>query len=341
MTMKLQIELEELTRTLHELLDYLPFDVYSEFGRDAHVLRGFQTELNNALTELRKARDREYNINNKGLDLVKAYSRLKDSLRVALKFVIEVEAKRWGNLENTQKMRNLILSCLTNVRNLMKLEELPLPDDISSSPWEEYRRSLVRFYDRNDRGRLPIGLGLLMPNGQILSCAHVVSRTFQVKYDPKERPEGDIIVDFIFPMVSCPEICLELVDWCPLENSDPLDIALLKIKSPQGVRLGKNLFVEEFEPWEDRFRMYGFPEGNPGGAWTKGQILDIQGDGLLQIEDTGNFGYRVQGGFSGSPVWSVTFRGIVGILVATDPNLDNRTGFAIPVKKLRRYANFV
>jgi hypothetical protein len=335
MSKKLQKEVKELRGTLNELLGQLPEGAYSEFGRDANVLQNFITQLERALRQLQGALDAEYVILKKNLKLVDAYSSLKDSLRDTINFVKRVETRGSGNEQNTETMRNHIMACLGKIRTWMELEKISLPDDTLSTPWEEYKRSLICFYDKKKE---PVGVGLLVSNRQVLSCAHVVSRALNVIFSPKTIPDGEISVGFLFPARDHRQFSLRLVVWGPAEDHR-LDFALLEIKSQHRMTPRNLRFIEADDLWRDQFRIYGFPEGRPAGGWAKGRILDIQLDGLLQVEDTEHIGYCVQPGFSGSPVWDEKHNGIVAIVVAADPDTQTRTGYALPVRKLAKRCN--
>jgi hypothetical protein len=336
MSKKLQKQVEELRRTLNELLGYLPEEAYSEFGRDTNVLQIFITQLESALRRLRGALDPEYFIPQKKLKVVEAYSSLKDLLRNAIDFVKRVERQGSGNEQNTETMRIHITACLGKLRAFMELEKIPSPEDTVSSPLDEYRRSLISFYDKNKE---PVGVGVLMPNRHVLSCAHVVSRALNVDFSAKTKPEGDVSAGLIFPVRARRKFCLKLLNWGPSEDHR-LDFALLEIKSPRGITPRNIRFLEADDLWSDPFRMYGFPAGRPAGGWATGRVLDVQLDGLLQLEDTKNSGYCVQPGFSGSPVWDEKHNGIVGIVVAADPDAQTRTGYALTVRELAKRCSF-
>ncbi|MER5617290.1 hypothetical protein [Streptomyces sp. NPDC002215] len=60
-------------------------------------------------------------------------------------------------------------------------------------------------------------------------------------------------------------------------------------------------------------RVFGFPVGRPDGVWHSGVLRGRQGNGWVQI-DPRSGGYRVSGGFSGSPVWDERLGGVVGMV---------------------------
>jgi KaiC/GvpD/RAD55 family RecA-like ATPase len=80
--------------------------------------------------------------------------------------------------------------------------------------------------------------------------------------------------------------------------------------------------------------LFGFPRGNEGGTWASGTLLDRQAAGWVQIEDVKETGYRVQPGFSGTPVWDDDLEGVVGMVVAAEARAEIKAAFTIPTDVL-------
>ena len=52
------------------------------------------------------------------------------------------------------------------------------------------------------------------------------------------------------------------------------------------------------------------------------------------MEGTGQQGYRVEGGFSGAPIWDNEEKAVVGMAVAEDTNEQRRVAFFLPTQAL-------
>ena len=181
--------------------------------------------------------------------------------------------------------------------------------------------AVVRILDATGQ---VVGAGFLVTANRILTCAHVVSNAIQ-KYD-EDIPSDDIFVEF--PLIT-PQTTQKahVVMWQPQED---IDLAGLELIAPppanaKPVRMisgvGDNL-------WGHPFRTYGFPKGYESGVWSAGAMLGPTTiNGMLQIESGHEVGYRIQPGFSGSPVWDEALSGVVGVIAAAD--IQSRAAFVI------------
>jgi hypothetical protein len=60
---------------------------------------------------------------------------------------------------------------------------------------------------------------------------------------------------------------------------------------------------------------------------------------MLQIEDTKDPGFRVQPGFSGSPVWDSTLNAVAGMVVATESQPTIKAAYIISAYSLLNILN--
>ena len=155
-------------------------------------------------------------------------------------------------------------------------------------------------------GKSVVGSGFLVSDALVVTCTHVL-----------HSMEADIensIVQFDFPFVAPREI----VSACVLSLDTAKDIAILKItqKLPKGAMPSR--IVKARNPWGHRFRAFGFPSGYDNGVWVSGEFRGLTADGLLQMEDIKETGFRVQQGFSGAPVWDEQLQAIIGMVVAAE-----------------------
>jgi len=196
-------------------------------------------------------------------------------------------------------------------------------------------RAVVRIYSK--RGGVVIGAGFLVFQRYILTCTHVVADALGVERIATEIPTDEVILDF--PGVAPRQkLRARVVFWQPVDPSkekEEEDITGLElIDSPpdeaQPARLvaGDNFSEHEFEA-------FGFPAGNHNGTWAFGVLRKRIANGRIQIEDVKQPGYRLEPGFSGTPVWDKKLEGVVGIAVSADPKRpEAKVAFIIPTDVL-------
>jgi tetratricopeptide (TPR) repeat protein len=155
-------------------------------------------------------------------------------------------------------------------------------------------------------------------------------------YTP-EKPLEEVHLDF--PNIDPGEILkARVVIWREVQedNSSPPpedgeDIAVLKLETapPVGAIPAPLLSKNNLEG--HRFAAFGFPDGHDNGVWAYGILCGRQGAGWVQIEAEKEPGFRVEPGFSGTPIWDKKLKGIVGIAVAADlERIEAKVAFMIP-----------
>jgi nucleoside phosphorylase len=180
--------------------------------------------------------------------------------------------------------------------------------------------SIVRIYGKQN---LPIGVGFLVDERHIFTCAHVIVSALGVSAD--EALSKEIRLDF--PLIATRPYFASIT----FLDSDS-DIAVLEL--PQYVEKSRPApLAYESNLWGRPFRAFGFPAGRELGVWTGGIIRGPNAQGWVQIEGK-EVGYRIQAGFSGSPVWDENTNAIVGMIVATDTDSSVRVALFIPITKI-------
>lgn len=204
-----------------------------------------------------------------------------------------------------------------------------------------------------------VGMGFLIDDRRVLTCAHVVTIALGIPDDTPELPTEKIRLDF--PLIAPGEtLTARVVFWPPVqshssdESEHEEDIAglELEIKSPLeggkgGVPLeggqGGVLLPADAQPvnlvltedlWNHEFRAFGFPDSQEDGVWASGVLRGRQTDDWVQIEDVKHTGYFIEPGFSGGPVWDEQLKGVVGMVVAADTQPGVRAAFIIPTEVL-------
>lgn len=197
--------------------------------------------------------------------------------------------------------------------------------------------AVVRIYSKE--GGFVVGAGFLVSQQYILTCAHVIAGALDVDRCSAKAPKDEIVLDF--PRVAhTKRLRARVVFWRPvdlLEEEEEEDIAGLELidlvpdeAKPQGLVLGHNSSEHEFEA-------FGFPKGEHNGVWASGILRRRTANGRIQIEDTKQSGYRLEQGFSGTPVWDRKIQGIVGIAVSADQERpEAKVAFIIPTDILTK-----
>ena len=179
---------------------------------------------------------------------------------------------------------------------------------------------------------VPLGVGFLISDKHVLTCAHVIAQVLSIPPDTPMMPTQTIRLEFPFVTLGT-ILTARVVRWYPVQfnASHALeDIAILELESitPEAVRPLRLVTADDV--WGDAFRAFGFPEGHDEGVWASGELRDSQTGGWVQIEDTKVTGHRVMEGFSGGPVWDEHLGGVVGMVVAADTLASVKVASIIP-----------
>ena len=181
-----------------------------------------------------------------------------------------------------------------------------------------YQAAFVRFY-WNGKHK---GAGILVAEGYVLTCAHVLAKTNQ-------QPDT---VDLDFPLLPHPSGKLSGTvvywDW----DKDIAGVQLLSSAPGEAQPLP---FTPSSYYTNDAFRVYGFPEKNAPGGWAEGRVIGGAGDGLVQIQGESAEGYAIEPGFSGAPIWDTTLDRVIGLARLRDKDRPlYKVGYLIPYRVL-------
>lgn len=201
-------------------------------------------------------------------------------------------------------------------------------------PSQDYGAAIARFYGKGTVA----GTGFLISEHYLLTCAHVVSQCLGLGKNAEDistTAVKDKKLEIDFPVdVSGQRQTVEVVP--ELWRVGREDIAVLKLAQPLPSRVAVITLNREFPYWNHPFAVYGFPKKRPDGRWVDGKFLGSQpGIDRVQMEGTRSEGLGIEPGFSGSPVWNQTLRGVVGMVVARDTEEAAKISFMIPYEKLK------
>lgn len=189
-------------------------------------------------------------------------------------------------------------------------------------------KSLVRFLAIDDT---IAGVGVLVSENQILTCAHVIDRVLlRDKADCARKPDWDIDISFDFPLVFAGKQCqARITRWSSVKDDD---IATLRIDEGTDLPSGISptpLVPPHNEMWDKKVRAFGFPDETDDGVWAEGVLRGPQAKGWVHIDQPNSTGFAITRGFSGGPIWDAERKGVVGIVVAADMR-GSRSSFMIP-----------
>jgi hypothetical protein len=194
-----------------------------------------------------------------------------------------------------------------------------------------------------------VGLGFVIDDWRILTCAHVVNAALNRPDNLEEKqPSPDELIHVNFPLLDSAaevELHCRVTAWRPpAQKASPGDVALLELiegfSLPEGaasamlaryqVALRKTVSIKGYI--KDRIRR---------GEWAEPRVLGLYDHGrLIQLETSEATAFKPDQGYSGSPV---IFRAkerdkerdmVIGMFDAIMPDDEARDSYAIPVNVL-------
>ncbi|MFC5887412.1 trypsin-like peptidase domain-containing protein [Kitasatospora aburaviensis] len=196
--------------------------------------------------------------------------------------------------------------------------------------------AVLRIHDGLSR---PVGAGFLVTPELALTCAHVVSAALAGQ--GVDAGVGSwVFVDL--PLLAVPSgpderavagVLAVVEHWVPPRPGGGGDVAVLRLGGALAdARPVRPVETRSEDVWDHPVRVFGFPVGRSDGVWHSGVLRNRQGGGLLQVDLTSG-GYRVSGGFSGSPVWDDRLGGVVGMVTLAEVG-DPAASYLIPTDGL-------
>ncbi|MDH6133589.1 energy-coupling factor transporter ATP-binding protein EcfA2 [Kitasatospora sp. MAA4] len=180
-----------------------------------------------------------------------------------------------------------------------------------------------------------VGVGFLVTEDLVLTCAHVVSTALGLP-GGETPPEGaQLTLDAALLAVPGQEPVpgrASVRVWGPAQPAS-VDLAVLALDAPlPGTRPIRLIKTGPQETWDHQARVFGFPQGRPGGVWHRGVLRAQQADQWVQLDLSGQ-GHRVSAGFSGTAVWDKELGGVVGLMAVAEAG-NPPVSYLIPTKVL-------
>jgi len=191
------------------------------------------------------------------------------------------------------------------------------------------------------------GVGVLVGDDRVLTCAHVVNVALgRPKHETQEPPrESRVLVELpLLDGLSGLAAECRVDVWLPPAVSRPGggDVAALVVVSGA---LNADAHPACFAPAEgnhgESVDVFGYPSDPPrkeSGGWATCTVRGAVGGGALQLDSQPGSALRPQPGYSGSPVVRRDRDGdtVVGLLVVASRNDGTRDSYAIPVSVLQQ-----
>jgi trypsin-like peptidase len=180
--------------------------------------------------------------------------------------------------------------------------------------------SIVSLADRNDQR---VGVGFLISDQHVLTCAHVVNAALGRSPRAQDRPPPDMSIVVKFPTLpgrgDLPFRRGRVVEWYAppaqprFEFGDIACVALSKARPQKAVPAVVSVPTSSRA---QRVRVFGYPSDppRPEGHWISCDLASGVGGGFLQLDGSSATGLRAQPGYSGSPVWVEEGGVVVGML---------------------------
>ena len=192
----------------------------------------------------------------------------------------------------------------------------------------------------------PVGVGVLVGERQIVTCAHVVNAALGLDPRVQAQPADTLTVDF--PLAHHPHSRSDpprnkalVVRWLPppregVAGDDFAGLVLLAERAPDGTAPAQ--LAVNSPPIGRTVHVFGYPgtPPRPDGVWVATTVRGRVGGGRLQLDSGLDSALRIQPGFSGSPVFDYTTGRVVGLLAsAAVGRSQERDSYAIGADRLR------
>ncbi len=212
------------------------------------------------------------------------------------------------------------------------------------------------------------GIGFLVNETHVVTCAHVVGGALNYSSYSQEPPQASVEIDFPgipSPSGLPPRREAKIVAWYPTGITPPDDIAVLKLSGELPPQAGSAVINATDKVQGHSVRVFGAPQyfllahtgemltdrqredaarrGQPietlsyveTGVYADGQAVDRMPPHRLHMRGfNAQAGEGVRPGYSGGPVWDLQLNCVIGMVVETNELFDNQTAYAIPAEYL-------
>lgn len=189
-----------------------------------------------------------------------------------------------------------------------------------------------------------IGMGILVGDRQVVTCAHVINMALGPSWH--ESPDaGRVRLCFPFANALCVEGGVDSARWLPpgwSTEGSPSDVAVIQLDDDVPPSVGRARLGQYAVG--GKVRAYGFRgreledggwQSHPDGQWAEGSIMGPQPGGRAQFDGLRGTGARVERGFSGAAIYDPVKLAVVGMIVESDRDSASRVAQFIDTATLR------
>ncbi len=199
---------------------------------------------------------------------------------------------------------------------------------------ENVMASIVRV--RRETDEQIVGAGFLVDANKktVITCAHVVNTAIDNPTNQR-KPLQLVIIDF--PGVAKGQMLQSrVIAFVPKQVNGSGDIAVLQVIDdlPKNVQPVKMIVSATHA--DNEFCVMGFPQAfEDEGRWAEGKLQQRLINRQMQAVGTNGFGYFVEQGFSGSPVYDKKLHAVMGMMTRIDTNTSIRAAFLTPLDVIK------
>lgn len=213
---------------------------------------------------------------------------------------------------------------------------------------DHFRTRIVLVGALIDEGSapIPVGMGVLLSDALVLTCAHVIADATGHNCFDKEPPRRGVVIWPAIERLGVQKLATGTVapsGWFPKlasrSSGRPTDIALLHIVQGQlmpGVVPPLSLSVA-VSPTGSVGRLLGLVSSSEGADLMpmQGLVGEAKGDGYFAFHRDSGSGYWIEPGCSGAPVRSVADSSLLGLVVQQEVDTTKGVAFLISSAEIR------
>ncbi|NUP20708.1 MAG: response regulator [Streptomyces sp.] len=202
---------------------------------------------------------------------------------------------------------------------------------------------------RSTASGAPIGLGFVVGDQHIVTCAHVVNTALGRDKHHRGRPQDDACVQVEFALLGdvdgAPLRVCRVVAWDPPAGpgGSGRDVAGLVVVGgdtlPVGAGPARLVDARIGLAADAQVSVFGYPsipDRKDKGAWTSCSLRGAVGGGLIQLDARAEAALRAQPGYSGAPVVATDRWGdaAVGMLAIAGKGGSAQDAYAVPLSEV-------
>jgi WD40 repeat protein/uncharacterized protein YjbI with pentapeptide repeats/3',5'-cyclic AMP phosphodiesterase CpdA len=185
-----------------------------------------------------------------------------------------------------------------------------------------------------DAAGSPVGLGVLVPGGRIVTCAHVVNAALGRPLVEPGRPDG--VVTLVWPRLegTAGVHRARTIAWLSLDDGD---LAVLEPTTPLPAGSGPARLDPRTPAADSQLSVFGYPPGRVHGQLATVRAVGPVARGYLQINTWDPATPDVRSGYSGSPVHDRD-GAVIGIVAQAPGHGTSRDSLVIPASRVLSFA---